>query len=254
MLIIHFHWPTITVRFLNGAVYLDIIFRKLSVWVCNKLQACTWSDSLFGCSRVMWLDWTWIRWSINSLRERWRLIDDQTPTRCKWLFSLHLSVSVCVWMSFSTSTFCTQALNVSQSKSLHTWRILCVCVGVCVCVCVCVCTCNISIEAGQEISKTCRGPIQSRVFHIDLRVTGEQKHTCSVPSRSKQEYHTHTLKHTYTHSEQSPSTFSSLNCWEIQIHPQQTLPLTNTSLIGQWGFQINLCTSVNNRKWRYKSM
>ncbi len=130
MLIIHFHWPIITVRFLNGAVYLDIIFRKLSVWVCNKLQACTWSDSLFGCSRVMWLDWTWIRWSINSLRERWRLIDDQTPTRCKWLFSLHLSVSVCVWMSFSTSTFCTQALNVSQSKSLHTWRILCVCVCV----------------------------------------------------------------------------------------------------------------------------
>lgn len=174
----------------------------------------------------------------NSQGERWSLIDDQTPTRCKWLFSLHLCV--CKWVSPHAPFVLVHSMFLKVNVCMH--DSLCVCIS------------NISIKAGQEISKTWRGPIQPWVFHIDLRVTGGQKNTRSVPSRWKQGYHTHTLKHTYTHNEQSSSTMSSLNCWKIQIHPQQTLLHTNTSLIWQRGLQIILCTSVNNRKWHYKSV
>lgn len=137
------------------------------------------------------------------------------------------TVCVSVWMSFTTWTFCTCALNVSQNE----WQF------------VYVCTCSISIEAGQEISKTWRGPIQPWVFHIDLRSTGGQKNTRSVPSRWKHRHNTHT----YAPGEQSPSTMSSLNCCEIQIHPQQTL--LHRDLFYLMVMLADFSLHINNRKW-----
>lgn len=108
-----------------------------------------------------------VNWSRGSAEQpEWRKEREmepnwwsQTPTRCKWLFSLHLCT--CEWVSRHAPFVLLRSM----------------CLRVSVCMRDSLCTRRISIWAGQDISKTWRGPIQAWLFHIDLR---------SVPSGWKQ--------------------------------------------------------------------
>lgn len=186
----------------------------------------------------VWLldgDADWLRrlsstpWRLNSLRERWRLIDDQTPARCKWLFSLQLYVCVC------------KRVNEFQHMDLLYLCAQCVSKWVTVCVCVYLQYFHRGWTRDfKDLERSHSAQSLSYWPQVDRRT---EKHALYHQDESVDTIH--------THGEQSPSTMSSLNCCEIQIHPQQTL--LHTDLFYLTVLLADFSLHINNRKWHFKS-